>query len=116
MVKSVRKVPKYGIVPCIAPYKDKHSTHVGAQHNVRLSKQHVVPAEQLKPHHCSLYLPVLASPSLSAAVISCVSVSGAPWHSSPGWRTLMSLPAGSINYVVINTYKVTYPPTEVNHR
>lgn len=62
MVKSVRKVPKYGIVPCIAPYKDKDSIHAAAQHACLTSPLFFLSAG--RPHHLFLKLQSLVCPLL----------------------------------------------------
>lgn len=55
MVKSVRKVPKYGIVPCMAPCEDKHSIHTTAQHTCpQPDKQRVIAPKT--PPHCSFFI------------------------------------------------------------
>lgn len=122
MVRSVKKVPKYGIVPCIAPcgeeklldyfnnlskcYWLKPDIYLQCishkwQQRLNASTSHVFP-KMIKLYSSSFIWHLLpnflvnVSPFPSVAVVSCGCVSGAPWHSSPDWQILKCLPIRTI--------------------
>lgn len=92
MVRSVRNVPRYGIVPCMAPWKGSNNAFLNSSHlQTDLVYRKLYQTQRLA-----------CSPYLSAAAVSSASVSDAPWHSSPDWRTSMCPPTETENPSLIS--------------